>query len=827
MTTIAPPTQDLYLVVFAAAPAMFRPVLAAAGVAPSQLLYTYRNVLPGFAARLSPVQARRLRRAPGVIRVAHDERVVRPCAAPTGGGVAAVGDALGLTGAGGVWQRRFGGPDGAGLGVVIGFVDTGIWPEHPSFAPLPEPRPDAALIAAKWKGGADSADVPVNNKLIGARSFKRATRLRTTDEFDSPRDRHGHGTQVASIAAGNASAVSPADGGPEPAPGIAPAARIAVYKALWDTADGGAAGATADVVAAIDAAVADGVDILNFAMGGVAYSTADLVQVALFNAAKAGVVVIGAAGDSPVSGPGAVGYPAPWVISVGSGPVEAAADGRHDAVAADGRDDAAAAEEPAAAEPDRDASARPVAEHAAAAGTPTTTTRPVLDPSTRPRIAELGDLLKPDLVAPAAGIVAATTPHGGEWWTTVSGSSMATAYVAGMAALVRCAHPTWPPMWVKSALLSSAVPAGPSPLDSGSGLLGRDAFAPGLVYDSTAEHWVQYMAAVGDLAEDVLDGLRTVAAVDLNHPSITVGAMGGTQVVTRNVTNVTNRLGVYSARVEAPPGTTATVHPSRLVVLPGRSATFRLALTRTTAPLGRYTFGSLTWSGRDGVVVRSPVVVRPVALRAPVTAVGRSGSGAVTLAVRPGYTGTLTARVTGAAAASVERFTLSNPTSEGFDPSRPAESDHVWRGQLQVPPGTRLLQLSTVEKDVLPGINVDVFLFRIGADGQRELVADRCRYDSEESIWLADPAPGEYECWADLNSVPTGITEAPIALHVWLVPDGDAAVRAVPERLPVTAGVPAEIGVAWSGLPAGRHLARLGYGDGAAELGVTTIRIDV
>ena len=109
---------------------------------------------------------------------------------------------LGLAGAGGAWRQQFGDPTRAGEGVIVGVIDSGVWPENPSFAPLPEPRPDQARIDAKWNGTCDpGAEHPVacNNKLIGARCYDATQRSRSEPgEFLSPRDYDGHGSHTAS-----------------------------------------------------------------------------------------------------------------------------------------------------------------------------------------------------------------------------------------------------------------------------------------------------------------------------------------------------------------------------------------------------------------------------------------------------------------------------------------------------------------------------------------------------------------------------------------------------------------------------------------------------
>ena len=71
-----------------------------------------------------------------------------------------------------MWKKQFGGDANAGEGVIVGVIDSGFWPESPSFAALPKPRPDQAVIDAKWNGTCDAGveqPVTCNNKVIGAR----------------------------------------------------------------------------------------------------------------------------------------------------------------------------------------------------------------------------------------------------------------------------------------------------------------------------------------------------------------------------------------------------------------------------------------------------------------------------------------------------------------------------------------------------------------------------------------------------------------------------------------------------------------------------------
>ena len=316
-------------------------VLAAARAGGAPVLHRYRTAFSGFAARLTSAEAAGLARSPGVLAVSPDT-VSHPLAArggpvdPDGGLGRETAAFLGLPA--GLWNR-LGGPGKAGEGVVIGVIDTGIYPEHPSFADVPlgpegrrysgpayRPDPPAA-----WKGtcqaGARFPATTCNHKLIGARYFVDgfgAANLKP-GEFLSPRDANGHGSHVAATAAGNYG-VAPKIGGYDlgipTVSGIAPRARIAAYKICWTgtAATGEAVEGScmaSDAVAAIDAAVADGVDVINYSVGSATSTVFGPVERAFLGAAAGGVFVANAAGnDGPKAG--TIGSPTgvPWVTSV-------------------------------------------------------------------------------------------------------------------------------------------------------------------------------------------------------------------------------------------------------------------------------------------------------------------------------------------------------------------------------------------------------------------------------------------------------------------------------------------------------------------------------
>lgn len=270
-------------------------VLAEVGAEP---VYQWTTALNGFAAELNADQATTLRSDPSV-RLVEENAVRRLAGAPASGSPTAPDRSRG------------------GAGVVVGMVDTGIWPESPLFASAGDLGTSPRRFRGDCRAGEDWDADSCNRKLVGARWFVHGfgeDGLRTSSSL-SARDDHGHGTQLASIVAGNAGvSVQARDQRAAKYSGLAPQARLAVYKACWtapDPVDDGCA--TADLVTAIDRATRDRVDVLNLAVAGP--PGFDTVERALLGAAEGDVVVVGAAGNSGRHAFAA--HPSPWVLSVG------------------------------------------------------------------------------------------------------------------------------------------------------------------------------------------------------------------------------------------------------------------------------------------------------------------------------------------------------------------------------------------------------------------------------------------------------------------------------------------------------------------------------
>ncbi|HSE72208.1 MAG TPA: S8 family serine peptidase, partial [Nocardioidaceae bacterium] len=306
-----------------------------AGAVGAEITRHYTLASNGFVADLSGEQAQQLSASKQVLMLTEDTAFdVDTWNTP---------DFLGLSGENGAWAQA-GGQASAGDGVVVGVLDTGIWPESKSFAgaklksepvgPWGLRRSGSTVTMKKADGGTFTGACETgeqwtvnhcNTKLVGARYYPDAFLAsvpkpeRSPHEFISTRDGDGHGSHTASTAAGNSGVdVTVEDTEFGAVSGMAPAAKVAAYKVCFEDNDPDTGGCyTSATLAAVEDTIADNVDVVNYSISGATSTVVDAVEYAFEGAAEAGIFVAASAGNS---GPGAstVAHNSPWVTTVGA-----------------------------------------------------------------------------------------------------------------------------------------------------------------------------------------------------------------------------------------------------------------------------------------------------------------------------------------------------------------------------------------------------------------------------------------------------------------------------------------------------------------------------
>ena len=303
------------------------------------IYHRYGVAFNGFAAKLTDAELQKLLASSGVKAITADEaRQLDTNNTPR---------FLGISQPGGVWSQTDSlGRAIKGEDVIIAHIDGGVWPENPSFSdkvdafgkPVASHLPGIVVYGsppARWTGtcqaGLGFTATMCNNKLIGARYFNAGWHAARTpaqewsfEYIDSPRDADGHGSHTLSTAGGNEN-VDVLVGGTTAIngiSGIAPRARVASYKVCYTGNLGPGVPPSgcfaSDSVAAINQAVADGADVINFSISGSQTSFRDAVETAFRNAAAAGVYVSASAGNGNVNGASTVAHNSPWLMTVGN-----------------------------------------------------------------------------------------------------------------------------------------------------------------------------------------------------------------------------------------------------------------------------------------------------------------------------------------------------------------------------------------------------------------------------------------------------------------------------------------------------------------------------
>ncbi|KAK3144095.1 hypothetical protein QOZ80_4AG0308730 [Eleusine coracana subsp. coracana] len=584
-----------------------------------------------------------------------------------------------------VWPL-LGGAENSGDGVVIGMIDTGIDPKNPSFV-TSQPKPAPANFKGACRTGNRFPQGSCNGKIVSASWFARAGlatgEFNATIHYASPYDPDGHGSHTASIAAGNFRTPVISRGyNFGYASGIAPGASLAIYKAAYPFG-----GYMSDVIAAVDQAVEDGVNIITPTQGETMYSLALADDVSIDNSSdesvdcldssvfikslvQGKVIICDVTSDfmddhyifeiiNTVQKVGAAGVIITGrQIDVDFGPAYPAT--FPSAVFIDEADSRQGLMRYYNNHTFRQGENGPVIAFGATVRitdgrratytgeAPVVATYSSRGPDVENRQLVPADALKPNVMAPGHNIWGAWSPTSlansefqGQDFAVLSGTSMATPHVAGLAALIKQRHPSWSPAMIMSAIMTTADVADSSghplmarvegdvlepatPFDMGTGAINAErAMDPGLVLDARFTDYLQFLCSVPGVDDAAV--LRSVGAPcpappgrgspprlgsDLNAPSVTVSSLVGSRRVNRFLTSVGAQNETYTAYVRAPDGVSVRVTPSQFKIVPGDTRTLRIVLT-TTAPGNAFGFGEIVLRGNKKHTVRIPLAVFP------------------------------------------------------------------------------------------------------------------------------------------------------------------------------------------------------------------------
>ncbi len=440
------------------------------------------------------------------------------------------------------------------------------------------------------------------------------------------------------------------------------------------------------------------------------------------------------------------------------------------------------------------------------------------------------NFLKPDVTAPGVDILAGTTPtpaNGvqGERYTYYSGTSQATPEVAGVAALLKEAHPDWSPSALKSALMTSAYqqvvnPDGSAtnPFDRGAGHISPNhAIDPGLVYTNEFRDHAAYLCGTlsppfsqADCAGYAAAGLSS-SATDLNLPSVALAELITGDVVKRRVTNL-GPPSTYSASIVAPQDVAISVKPATLVLGTGESADLSLQFTSTSTAFDQWDFGQLTWNDGKHTVV-SPIAVQPVLLRAAPEIRLTGASGTATLPVAFGYDGPYTPRVHGLRAPLTD---ASGHVISGHVDDDPANNFNFPNGPgitlqgITVPPGQLYLRIALFDQYTDGNDDLDLYLFFCpdGTTNSCSQVGQSGSFTSNEKIDVPTPTPGMYIVAVhgfETDQVAGG-PGANYSLFVWSFGiDDDVGNAAATGPGSVNPGDRVDLGLSWAQLAPGMH----------------------
>jgi hypothetical protein len=370
--------------------------------------------------------------------------------------------------------------------------------------------------------------------------------------------------------------------------------------------------------------------------------------------------------------------------------------------------------------------------------------------------------LKPDITAPGVNILAGHTPDvanglRGETFQYFSGTSQAAPEAAGVAALLKGAHPEWSPGTLKSALMTSAYQDvvredgdAAIPFDMGAGHIDPNkAVDPGLVYDSDFRDHAAYLCGLVKPPFSAADCAALAQAGyssdprNLNLPSIAIAELITGDVITRRVTNV-GPPASFTAAVRPPLDIDVIVEPSTLVLGTGQTAEFSVRFVDRSEPVDLWDFGELEWFDGTRSVV-SPIAVQPVALRAPPELRLSGSSGQVTAPIAFGYTGEYFAGVHGLRAPAVDPGFVDDDASNNFTlPTDIVNAPGLTVHSMTVPADQLYLRVALFDEFTDGNDDLDLILLFCPDGGGCTQVGVSGGFTSEEEINLFLPEAGTY-----------------------------------------------------------------------------------
>jgi Subtilase family. len=433
------------------------------------------------------------------------------------------------------------------------------------------------------------------------------------------------------------------------------------------------------------------------------------------------------------------------------------------------------------------------------------------------------DILKPDITAPGTDIIAAYTNTSitaeqraqiiagtlipGPGADMISGTSMASPHVAGAAALLKQANPTWSPFAIKSALLTSAlqtVKLANGATDAnrwgyGSGHLNpNDALSTKVVYDSSPQDYVNYYVGA-------------ISARELNLPTLTYANVVGSGKLTRKLTNRGSSSATYNVSASLP-GYTVTIAPSTLTLAPGETKSYTVTLMRNGAPLSTYLFGEVVWTSNDGSpAIRSPLTAKAESLVAISSVTDTRNAGSKVITIGTGYDGAFKA------------------TATGLVPATRASSTIATNQRLclpfVVPAGAKMLRAQLFNSETGGGSasDLDLVVLRgattVGSSGGGS---------SDELVSIVNPtAATNYQVCVDGYAPVNG--SATFTINLWVIPATvtPATLRAVGPTVAYTGGT-ASVAMSWNVAAGARYLGVVEYTSPPATtvLGRTSLFID-